>query len=280
MVVEKVFAVIAESTRRDILEALAQESKAVGQLVDELGVSQPTVSKHLRVLREAGVVTMRAQGQKRFYAIETAPLALVSSWLESLGAGIADDGARPAKAPAAVAGSAAAAAKAAPDALAGQPGRQPAVVVSAGAAKATPSAPQPATVEEPAAKGGEGAAAAPVAAGRAAAAPSTGSELPAHVAAPELVRAAGARPASVQAAPQAAGQAAGRTSVQAPAHSAGTPANRGAATVPDKAVRGPQPVLASGADNDATAQGALSRSVGRAAKKGAGLLASLKRKKD
>ncbi|MHA7268512.1 ArsR/SmtB family transcription factor [Arthrobacter sp. HLT1-20] len=86
MVVEKVFAVIAESTRRDILEALAQESKAVGQLVDELGVSQPTVSKHLRVLREAGVVTMRAQGQKRFYGINTEPLALVASWLESLGA--------------------------------------------------------------------------------------------------------------------------------------------------------------------------------------------------
>lgn len=87
MVAEKVFAVIAESTRRDILEALAQESKAVGQLVDELGVSQPTVSKHLRVLREAGVVTMRAQGQKRFYGINTEPLALVSSWLDSLGAG-------------------------------------------------------------------------------------------------------------------------------------------------------------------------------------------------
>lgn len=86
MVVEKVFAVIAESTRRDILEALAQESKAVGQLVDELGVSQPTVSKHLRVLREAGVVTMRAQGQKRFYGINTEPLALVAVWLESLGA--------------------------------------------------------------------------------------------------------------------------------------------------------------------------------------------------
>ncbi|SEE88470.1 DNA-binding transcriptional regulator, ArsR family [Arthrobacter alpinus] len=89
MVAEKVFAVIAESTRRDILEALAQESKAVGQLVDELGVSQPTVSKHLRVLREAGVVTMRAQGQKRFYGLNTAPLALVSTWLDSLGASAA-----------------------------------------------------------------------------------------------------------------------------------------------------------------------------------------------
>ncbi|MFQ4150141.1 metalloregulator ArsR/SmtB family transcription factor [Arthrobacter sp. LAPM80] len=95
MVAEKVFAVIAESTRRDILEALAQESKAVGQLVDELGVSQPTVSKHLRVLREAGVVTMRAQGQKRFYGINTAPLGLVSAWLETLGAAAAAPTAAP-----------------------------------------------------------------------------------------------------------------------------------------------------------------------------------------
>ncbi|MDO5751556.1 helix-turn-helix transcriptional regulator [Arthrobacter sp.] len=87
MVAEKVFAVIAETTRREILAALAQESKAVGQLVDELGVSQPTVSKHLRVMREAGVVTMRAQGQKRFYGINTEPLTLVAAWLDSLGAG-------------------------------------------------------------------------------------------------------------------------------------------------------------------------------------------------
>ncbi|GAA4655477.1 ArsR/SmtB family transcription factor [Arthrobacter cryoconiti] len=88
MVVEELFSVIAERTRRDILEALASEHKAVGQLVDELGVSQPTVSKHLRVLREAGVVTMQAQGQKRFYSINTTPLVLVSEWLEGLGAGV------------------------------------------------------------------------------------------------------------------------------------------------------------------------------------------------
>lgn len=89
MLIEQVFSVIAESTRREILDALAQEPKAVGQLVDELSVSQPTVSKHLRVLREAGVVTMRAQGQKRFYSINTEPLVLVSEWLDGLGAGLA-----------------------------------------------------------------------------------------------------------------------------------------------------------------------------------------------
>lgn len=106
MVIDDVFAVIAEGTRRDILEALAQEQKAVGQLVDELGVSQPTVSKHLRVLREAGVVTMRAQGQKRFYSLHTAPLAQVTLWLEGLGASSAAhapkdlNGHKPAAAPA------------------------------------------------------------------------------------------------------------------------------------------------------------------------------------
>jgi DNA-binding transcriptional ArsR family regulator len=67
MGIDDVFAVIAESTRRQILENLRDGDKAVGELVIELQVSQPTVSKHLKVLREAGLVTMRAQGQKRFY---------------------------------------------------------------------------------------------------------------------------------------------------------------------------------------------------------------------
>lgn len=97
MVIEQVFSVIAEGTRREILDALAQEPKAVGQLVDELSVSQPTVSKHLRVLREAGVVTMRAQGQKRFYSINTEPLLLVSEWLDGLGAGMSKATAAPAR---------------------------------------------------------------------------------------------------------------------------------------------------------------------------------------
>lgn len=86
MVADELFSVIAERTRRDILGALADEQKAVGQLVDELGVSQPTVSKHLRVLREAGVVNIRAQGQKRYYSINTEPLAEVAQWLGSIGA--------------------------------------------------------------------------------------------------------------------------------------------------------------------------------------------------
>jgi DNA-binding transcriptional ArsR family regulator len=81
MVIDDVFAVIAEGTRREILGSLRSGDKAVGELVEELAVSQPTVSKHLKVLREAGLVSMRAQGQKRFYSLETAPLDRVADWL-------------------------------------------------------------------------------------------------------------------------------------------------------------------------------------------------------
>jgi DNA-binding transcriptional ArsR family regulator len=83
MGIDDVFAVIAERTRRDILESLRSEGKSVGQLVGELQVSQPTVSKHLKVLREAGLVSMRAQGQKRFYSLEPTPLLTVQDWLEA-----------------------------------------------------------------------------------------------------------------------------------------------------------------------------------------------------
>lgn len=81
MGIDDVFAVIAEGTRRQILENLRDGDKAVGELVIELQVSQPTVSKHLKVLREAGLVSMRAQGQKRYYSLDAAPLGLVREWL-------------------------------------------------------------------------------------------------------------------------------------------------------------------------------------------------------
>ncbi|MBG6183947.1 ArsR family transcriptional regulator [Arthrobacter sp. CAN_A214] len=80
---DDVFAVIAEGTRREILARLRAGDKSVGQLVEELNVSQPTISKHLKVLREAGLVSMRAQGQKRYYALETAPLHGIVEWLDS-----------------------------------------------------------------------------------------------------------------------------------------------------------------------------------------------------
>jgi len=87
MVIDDVFAVIAESTRRRILRSLHEGDKAVGELVEELEVSQPTVSKHLKVLREAGLVSMRAQGQKRFYSLVSAPLEAVAEWVLAFGLG-------------------------------------------------------------------------------------------------------------------------------------------------------------------------------------------------
>ncbi|MDR6508919.1 metalloregulator ArsR/SmtB family transcription factor [Arthrobacter oryzae] len=87
MVTDDVFAVIAEATRRDILVSLRSGDKAVGELVQELDASQPTISKHLKVLREADLVSMRAQGQKRYYALNPKPLAGVASWLETFDVG-------------------------------------------------------------------------------------------------------------------------------------------------------------------------------------------------
>lgn len=87
MVTDDVFAVIAEATRRDILVSLREGDKAVGELVEELEASQPTISKHLKVLREADLVSMRAQGQKRYYALNPKPLAGVASWLETFDVG-------------------------------------------------------------------------------------------------------------------------------------------------------------------------------------------------
>lgn len=87
---DDVFAVIAEPTRRDILVSLRSGDKAVGELVEELAASQPTISKHLKVLREAQLVSMRAQGQKRYYALNRKPLEGIASWLETLDVGSAD----------------------------------------------------------------------------------------------------------------------------------------------------------------------------------------------
>ena len=94
---DDVFAVIAEATRRDILVSLRKGDKAVGELVQELEASQPTISKHLKVLREADLVSMRAQGQKRYYTLNPKPLAGIASWLETFDVGAA---AAPAPAPA------------------------------------------------------------------------------------------------------------------------------------------------------------------------------------
>jgi DNA-binding transcriptional ArsR family regulator len=101
MVTDDVFAVIAEATRRDILVSLRSGDKAVGELVEELDASQPTISKHLKVLREAQLVSMRAQGQKRYYALNPKPLEGVVSWLETFDVGLAARAAKSPEAPAA-----------------------------------------------------------------------------------------------------------------------------------------------------------------------------------
>jgi DNA-binding transcriptional ArsR family regulator len=75
------FAVLAEPTRRRILDELRTSDSSVGSLVQTLAVSQPTMSKHLKVLREAGFVSCRTARQQRIYRIETGPLVAVEEWL-------------------------------------------------------------------------------------------------------------------------------------------------------------------------------------------------------
>ncbi len=82
-----IFGVIADATRRDILRLLldrsvtGEQGTSVSHIVSELGVSQPTVSKHLKVLREAELVSVREDGQHRFYSLSAAPLVEVEDWL-------------------------------------------------------------------------------------------------------------------------------------------------------------------------------------------------------
>jgi DNA-binding transcriptional ArsR family regulator len=76
------FEVLAEVHRRSILDLLRDSERCVGELVDMLGVSQPAVSKHLRVLREAGLVTARPDAQRRLYRLRPEPLRAIDEWLE------------------------------------------------------------------------------------------------------------------------------------------------------------------------------------------------------
>ncbi|ACQ79324.1 transcriptional regulator, ArsR family [Beutenbergia cavernae DSM 12333] len=75
------FTAIAEPTRRRILDRLRAGESDVGGLVDELGLPQPLVSKHLRVLRDAGVVDVRAAGKRRVYRLSETPLPDVAAWV-------------------------------------------------------------------------------------------------------------------------------------------------------------------------------------------------------
>jgi DNA-binding transcriptional ArsR family regulator len=80
--VPDVLEVLAEPRRRHLLDALRQGETSVGELVLALGISQPLVSKHLRVLREAGLVTVRVDGQRRLYRLRPEPLVELDAWLE------------------------------------------------------------------------------------------------------------------------------------------------------------------------------------------------------
>jgi DNA-binding transcriptional ArsR family regulator len=75
------FQVLAEPSRQAILDLLREGERPVGELVDQLELSQPAVSKHLRVLREAGLVQTRADAQRRLYRIRPEPLAELDAWL-------------------------------------------------------------------------------------------------------------------------------------------------------------------------------------------------------
>ena len=78
---ESTFAIIAEPSRRAILSLLASSERSVGDLETRLGLPQPSVSKHLRVLRDAGFVESRVDAQRRVYRIRPEPLMEVDAWL-------------------------------------------------------------------------------------------------------------------------------------------------------------------------------------------------------
>ena len=75
------FEVVAEPSRRRILELLRDDDRPVNDLVDSLGLSQPAVSKHLRVLRDAGLVDVRRDAQRRIYRLVPEPLVEIDDWL-------------------------------------------------------------------------------------------------------------------------------------------------------------------------------------------------------
>ncbi len=73
---------LADPNRRAVLELLRERPRPVGELVAQLGLSQPATSKHLRVLREAGLVSATAHAQRRVYGVNPRPLAELDTWLE------------------------------------------------------------------------------------------------------------------------------------------------------------------------------------------------------
>jgi DNA-binding transcriptional ArsR family regulator len=81
--VNEPFEALAERNRRRILELLGSGERPVGDLVKELKITQPAVSKHLRVLRDAGLVDVRTDAQRRLYRVRSEPLRAMSEWLDN-----------------------------------------------------------------------------------------------------------------------------------------------------------------------------------------------------
>jgi DNA-binding transcriptional ArsR family regulator len=75
------FEILAEPSRRRVLDLLREQERTVGELVDALDLSQPAVSKHLRVLRDVGLVEARVDAQRRIYRLRAEPLAELDAWL-------------------------------------------------------------------------------------------------------------------------------------------------------------------------------------------------------
>lgn len=75
------FAALADPTRRQIIESLATAESSFGELADRFEMSRPAVSQHLKVLRDAGIVTARADAQRRIYSLNTGSLDEVENWL-------------------------------------------------------------------------------------------------------------------------------------------------------------------------------------------------------
>ena len=87
-----IFEALADESRRVILDLLADGERPVGDLVGLLSLSQPTVSKHLKALRDAGLVESRTEGQRRIYRVSAQPLREVDEWLGSFRQGWAASG--------------------------------------------------------------------------------------------------------------------------------------------------------------------------------------------
>lgn len=79
-----VFNAVGDPCRRDILDVLARNEATVGEVVDELRLNQPQVSKHLKVLRDVGVVRCRAEGRRRVYRVHGPALAPLQHWIDRL----------------------------------------------------------------------------------------------------------------------------------------------------------------------------------------------------